>query len=163
MKKILFLLVILFSLSCLSQTMKGRVVGVKDGDTFEVLLEKKEKKVKGVKATKETIVVRLAGVDCPEKSQDYETAAKQFASDFCFGKMVNLYKVSRDRYGRYVCWVKINRKDLSKELLKNGLAWHYKEYDGSQSLQRLEDIARKKKIGLWSKENPIKPSQFRKK
>src|SRR5437868_5394717 len=55
-----------------------KVVAIKDGDTFELLKDGKP------------VRVRLLGVDAPEKNQDYGTVARQFTSDLCFGKMVNL-------------------------------------------------------------------------
>ena len=39
--------------------------------------------------------------------------------------------------------------DLNKELLKAGLAWHYKQYSSDPELAKLEFEARAKKVGLW--------------
>jgi endonuclease YncB( thermonuclease family) len=48
-----------------------KVIGIKDGDTFVILIDGKEQ------------VVRLEHIDCPEKKQPFGTKAKQFASDLC--------------------------------------------------------------------------------
>jgi len=51
---------------------------------------------------------------------------------------------------------------LSKELLKNGLAWHYKYYSKDEELTNLESNAKQMHIGLWSEPNPINPYDWRK-
>lgn len=68
----------------------GKVIGIKDGDTFEVLYDNQPERV------------RLAEIDCPEKAQAFGTKAKQYVSDLCFGKTVTVTNTGRDRYGRIV-------------------------------------------------------------
>jgi len=51
--------------------------------------------------------------------------------------------------------------DLNKELLKAGLAWHYKQYSRDPELQKLENQARMKKIGLWSEPDSVAPWGWR--
>ena len=55
-------------------SVSAKVVGVKDGDTYVTLIDKTQ------------ITIRLEHVDCPEKKQAYGQVAKQFGSNFCFGK-----------------------------------------------------------------------------
>lgn len=50
------------------------VVSVLDGDTIEVLHNHHPERI------------RLSGIDCPEKGQDYDTRAKQATSELVFGK-----------------------------------------------------------------------------
>jgi len=71
------------------------------------------------------LIPRLFGVDCPEKRQAFGKRAKQFTSSLVFGKVVNVTPVTKDRYGRTVALVSVNRKLLNEELIKNGLAWVY--------------------------------------
>jgi endonuclease YncB( thermonuclease family) len=52
-------------------------------------------------------------------------------------------------------------KTLNKELLKAGLAWHYKHYDQSKKYSDLEIAARNKKIGIWSIPKAVAPWDFR--
>ncbi|EKT3957707.1 thermonuclease family protein [Flavobacterium psychrophilum] len=151
MKKMFVLMLLMVTALCNAESVTGKVVKVKDGDTVVVL-----------DCTKTMITVRLAGVDAPEKKQDFGTIAKQFVSEQIFGKVVTFQEVSKDRYGRTVAFIFYENKNLSEELLKVGLAWHYVKYDKSKYLQELEDIARKNKVGLWSLPNPIMPSEFRK-
>lgn len=150
MKKTVLVLLLIVTAFCNAQTFTGKVVKVKDGDTVVVL-----------DSTKTMITVRVAGIDAPEKKQDFGENAKQFTSDQIFGKVVSCQTVTKDRYGRTVAFVFYEKKNLSEELLKVGLAWHYVKYDKSKYLQELEDIARKNKVGLWVLPNPVAPSEFR--
>ena len=68
-----------------------------------------------------------------------------------------------DRYGRLVARVILpDGRDLSVELVKAGLAWHYKKYSDDEELARLEDEVRKAKRGLWSEPEPVPPWEWRK-
>jgi endonuclease YncB( thermonuclease family) len=48
-------------------------------------------------------------------------------------------------------------KNINEELLKAGLAWHFRRYSKDEKLQALEDQARAEKIGLWKEKNLIPP------
>ena len=52
--------------------------------------------------------------------------------------------------------------NLNKELVKQGLAWHFKKYSEDFEYSELETEAKKNKIGIWSEENPISPWEWRK-
>ncbi|WP_317207943.1 thermonuclease family protein [Chryseobacterium taklimakanense] len=53
-------------------------------------------------------------------------------------------------------------QNLNKELLRKGLAWHFKRYSRNSNYAQLEIDARKKKIGLWQDKNPVEPWNWRK-
>ena len=142
-KNLLILLLFLFLTSCNDVKQKSeivsyptnffaKVIGVKDGDTIEVLFNNNP------------IVIRLEHIDCPEKKQPFGKRAKQFASDFCFGKIVNIIsKGKTDRYKRLIAEVKIeNGNILNKELVRNGLAMHYKKYSKAGEYDLLENRTR---------------------
>jgi micrococcal nuclease len=136
----------------LSSAWQGKVVGVSDGDTIIVMHNGKGE------------IIRLYGVDCPEKNQDFGTKAKQFTSGMVFGKVVDVEPVVTDRYGRTVGLVKIDGKYLSEEIIRAGLGWVYTRYcDKSfcSSWKKLEEQARQNKTGLWSIPNPTPPWEFR--
>src|SRR5438552_8862040 len=101
-------------------------IGVTDGDTLEGLRDHT------------AIKVRLEGIDCPERGQDFGQKAKQFTSALVFGKTVEIRPVGGDRYGRTVARVIVGGKDVSEELLKAGLAWHFKKYSKNQGMAGLE-------------------------
>lgn len=129
----------------------GQAVGISDGDTFRLLMEGKE-----------TVRVRLHGVDAPEKGQDYGTQAKQMLSDLIFSKKVDVIRKNKDRYGRIVGVVYIDGLNVNEVLLSNGLVWHYTDYDKNEEWAALQSEARNNKRGLWSKRNPTPPWQWRK-
>ena len=52
---------------------------------------------------------------------------------------------------------------VNKELVKMGLAWHYKYFNTDEELAKLQKEARDIKIGLWSMLNPIAPWDYRRK
>ncbi len=129
------------------------VVGISDGDTFTLLEE----------ATKANVKVRLYGIDAPEKRQPYGERAKQFASDLCFRKNVNLNVVNKDRYGRSVAYIYLeDGTNVNYELVKAGMAWHYKQFSKDPELERLEADARKRRVGLWRDKNAMPPWEWRK-
>lgn len=132
-------------------TTGDKVIAVKDGDTIELL------------RNGETIKVRLYGVDSPEKEQDFGQRARQYTSDLAFGKFVRLIEHNKDRYGRTVGTIILpDGRNLNEELVKNGFAWHYKDYSKDKNLANLEADARRYKRGLWAAPNPIAPWDYRK-
>lgn len=148
------LLAIAFSLlaySISAKTIQGKVTAVKDGDTIVVL------------QNRTTYTIRLDGIDCPEKKQAFGQQAKNFVSTQVFGKQVRVEYKQKDRYQRYLGMVYYGKsRSLNQELLKAGLAWHYKQYNKDAALARLESIARSNKRGLWVDKNPFPPWDFRK-
>ncbi|KEY18722.1 thermonuclease family protein [Kaistella antarctica] len=134
--------------------LKVKVIGIKDGDTVEVLYYQLP------------MVVRLEHIDAPEKKQAFGTVSKQKLSDLSFGKTVTLIskgkKGSYDARGRLVAEIYLeNKVCLNKEMLKSGLAWHYKKYSKSEVYAQLENAARKNRVGLWTDKNPVAPWNFR--
>ncbi|MNU13518.1 Thermonuclease precursor [compost metagenome] len=145
-------LLFLFPIIIFSQNKSYKVIGIKDGDTVEILMDGKPQ------------VVRLSHIDCPEKKQPFGNNAKQFASDLCFGKKVKLSTGwKKDRNKRLLAEIILsNGKNLNKELVKNGFAWHYKKYSKDNSYDDLEKQARKLKLGLWNDKIPTAPWEWRK-
>jgi endonuclease YncB( thermonuclease family) len=151
MKKILAFLFFAVSASLFSQA-KGKVIKIKDGDTVVVLLSDN---------TEQTL--RLAEVDCPESGQAFGKNAKQFTSDQVFGKTVTFYKLGNDRYGRSVAGVFYDGdKYLSREIVRAGFGWWYFKASKNTELQKLQDEAKEKKLGLWSDKTAVSPWDFRK-
>jgi micrococcal nuclease len=130
----------------------GKVIAVKDGDTIEVLLNGKAQRV------------RFAHIDCPEKNQPYGTKAKVYTSDKCFGKVITLLHFGQyDRNKRLIAEVITPNGDtLNRELVKTGLAWHYKKYSADSTYSILEVRARLAKKGLWAEKEPVAPWGWRK-
>jgi len=127
----------------------GKVVGVSDGDTITVMHDGMAEKI------------RLYGIDCPEKGQAFGKRAKKFTSSMVFGRIVEARPITTDRYGRTIAWIYFDGACLNEELLKVGLAWHYKRYSSEKHLAELETEARQKKAGLWRDTYPVPPWDFR--
>lgn len=156
-KLLLFFLFILLSCNTkdnqkIPAEFNARVIAIKDGDTIEVLYNGKP------------LRIRFAHIDCPEKSQPFGKAAKQFTSDICFDQNVTVINYDGfDRYKRLVAVV-INEQGqtVNKELVIAGLAWHFIKYSSDEEYDKLESIAREKKIGLWVDKDPTPPWKWRK-
>ena len=137
-----------------SEIISGKVIGIKDGDTIEILYNGKSLKV------------RLAHIDCPEikGSQPFGRAAKEYVSDKCFGHVVTiLHNNEYDRNKRLIGEV-VNQKgiNVNKALVSVGLAWHYKKYSTDPDYAKLEESARMQRIGVWSESTQIPPWEWRK-
>lgn len=135
-----------------AETLVGRVVGIADGDTIDVMYEGSE------------VTVRLYGVDTPEKNQPFGTQAKKFTTSMVFGQRVRVEAVDVDRYGRVVG--RVYRMDdgaeLNAALVAAGYAWWYRQYAPDDTrLQRLEQQARDAEKGLWSRADPVAPWKWR--
>lgn len=153
--KISFLsLLLAFTFFTSYSQLKGKVVGIADGDTFTLLTEDTQR-----------VRVRLYGIDCPESKQDYGNVAKQFASDLIFKKNVYVTDKGMDKYGRTlgVVYIMPDSICLNIELLKAGLAWHYSYFDrNNPAWDELEQNAKKEKKGLWQMGNAVAPWNYRK-
>ena len=143
--------VLFLALTMAANVFNAKVVKVTDGDTIVVLTDKNEQ-----------VKVRLEGVDCPELKQAFGMKAKQATSDLCFNKRVRVVKSGKDRYGRTLAFVYVGKVYINKELVKRGMAWHYKKYNKDPELAKLEVSARKAKVGLWSQKNAVAPWAWRK-
>lgn len=143
------------SLLLATQPIKAKVIGVKDGDTIELLWQGK------------SMVVRLSHIDCPELKggQPFGNAAKKYTSSLCFGRFVTLQQADKkDRNGRVLAEVITDRGEPVNQLLvKAGLAWHFKKYSSDRRYAALEIEARQAKRGLWSDPYPIAPWDWRRK
>lgn len=126
------------------------VVSVIDGDTLDVLHNGQAERI------------RLNGIDCPEKGQAFGKKAKQFTFALVSGKEVTVHAFRKDRHGRTVADVVLaDGTNLSRELLKAGLAWWYRQYSKDETLGILEEEARQAKRGLWVDPNPVPPWEIR--
>lgn len=130
---------------------EGKVTGVKDGDTFEVLRDGKPERV------------RLVDIDSPESSQPFGKAAKKFASELCFGKIVRVEpKKKRDKYGRILGTIYVDDSvNVNARMIAAGYAWRYK-YSKNKEYGTRQQQARQNRIGLWIEDNPMDPWQWRK-
>ena len=130
----------------------GKVVKIIDGDTFDMLTPENK-----------TVRIRMNGIDCPERKQDYYQVAKDGLGNMIFQKNVELQVTGRDRNKRLIAIVFCNKQNINLAMIRQGYAWHFKKYSSDSSFARAELEARKKKLGLWKMDNPIPPWEFRNK
>jgi micrococcal nuclease len=140
----------LFNAQNTPRSFEGKVVGIKDGDTYVVLYQRQE------------ITVRLEHIDCPEGGQAYGKNAKRFASDLCFGQMVRVEGTKYDRYKRLLAILYRGNVCVNKELVRAGFAWHFLKYSRDESYDVLQNEAQNKRLGLWADPNPLAPWEWRK-
>lgn len=142
----------------------GIVKEVVDGDTYKI--ECSYKKVEA------TYRIRIVNVDAPEV---YFVAKKRPAQEFAdsissvvehklLGKEVSLYFYGTDRFNRVLAFISLDGERIDHWLLKEGLAWAYKEYHpqkGYKNSVKIMNQAKDKKIGLWAGKNIVEPSKWR--
>jgi micrococcal nuclease len=129
----------------------AKVVGITDGDTIKAVIDGVEERV------------RLDGIDTPERNQPFGTTSKQALSDHIFGDEVHIENLGRDRYKRILGRITTKSGlDVSREMVRLGMAWHYVKYSKDPDLADAELQARKNRRGLWSDPAPVAPWDWRK-
>lgn len=136
--------------SNLPNPLKAEVIGIQDGDTIELKFIFDGKKA-GFRQGK-PVRIRFLHINSPERGKPFYKVAKQYTSERCFRKIVTIKHTGEfDRYGRLLGEVVLpNGSVLNKELVKKGLAIHFKKYSNSVEYANLEIDAQKKKLGIWS-------------
>ncbi len=132
MRSFLFFLFLL--LSPVNERINGKIIGVTDGDIVVLLTQDRIQ-----------IKVRLDAVDCPESKQAFGYRAKQFTSDFCFGKEAVLISHGKDRYGRTLGLIIVGKDTLNYELIKSEYSWHSKQYNKEKTALRNGAVGQIKK------------------
>jgi micrococcal nuclease len=150
-RQIFLLLLIVVSANVLAgEKISGKVKSVIDGNTLEIEDENKEIQI-----------VQLAGIDCPELSQEYGDHAKSFLENLALKKKVTFTVTGKDRWGKQLAIVLINdRVDVRIEILKEGLAWTA-ERNALQEFETIREEAKEGEKGLWKQSNPTPPWIYR--
>jgi endonuclease YncB( thermonuclease family) len=134
----------------------GQVVRVVDGDTITVL-----------DAERTQHIVRLAGIDAPERGQPYSQVSRKNLIALVHGQSVAVEWSKVDRYRRIVGRVVVDGRDANLAQVEAGLAWWFREYAHEQSpVERdayaaAELDARQRLAGLWRDPAPIPPREHR--
>ncbi|WP_245853359.1 thermonuclease family protein [Maliponia aquimaris] len=112
------------------RVLKGRA-WVVDGDTIDV----------------ERVRLRLFGIDAPEMDHPYGKQAKWAMVKLCKGHLITAEIVDEDAHGRTVARCLLpDGRDLSAELVKQGLALDWPKYSGGKYRGLETEGVRKK---LW--------------
>lgn len=136
--RIAFTLCLLASVPASAEELRGRVIGITDGDTLTLLVNRRPVKV------------RLAEIDTPESRQPWGTRARQSLAAMAARQDARVVVMDIDRYGRTVGRVYVGSVDVNAELVRRGDAWVYRQYLTDPSLLPLEAEARAARRGLWS-------------
>jgi endonuclease YncB( thermonuclease family) len=121
-----------------AQFLNGKVISVADGDTLTILADEQYQ-----------YRVRLAEIDAPESGQPFAQTSRQMLANLAFGRQATVRVVDLDRYGRTVGRVRIGSVDVNAEMVKQGGAWAFRQYQSDQRFQLWEKEARAAKRGLW--------------
>ncbi|KAI5954462.1 LCL3 [Candida jiufengensis] len=127
----------------------------------------------------ETLMIRLCGIDAPERShfgkpaQPFSEDALKWLNQYINKRKVTIIPYSIDQYKRIVAkcfvWKWNGRKDVSAEMLRNGIAIVYEgkvgaEFGDNEDWYRnLEKRAKWFKRGIWSLgSNLMTPGEYKK-
>lgn len=130
--------------------LRGKVVAVYDGNTLEI-----------ASVENETYRLVLLGIDCPELTQEFGQAAKQFVEARMLGQEVVAVLQGKDRAKNYIgVLLSKDGTDLRWSLLDEGLAWTA-EKDPDPVLESRRRVAEEERRGLWQGEAPVPPWIYR--
>jgi endonuclease YncB( thermonuclease family) len=153
------LLLLLVAESHAGRILDGTVQAVYDGDT--VLLTTREGS---------RVKIRLYGIDAPETAkpdkpgQPSGAAAKRTLGFKVMGRRVTAETVEVDQYQRVIAVLRLDGRDINREMVAEGMAWAYRHYlHGPYASEYIgaEERARGRHIGLWRDPNPQPPWEFR--
>lgn len=113
MKRVLAIAVVLLSSVLMADVLVHKV---SDGDTVWVTNDDGSKEK-----------VRLNKIDAPEMNQPYGKESADRLAKLILGKKVKLEGRSKDRYGRTLSEIYLCSTNINLQLVKEGLAWHYRE------------------------------------
>lgn len=124
------------------------VVSVHDGDTLKL---------------SDGRIVRLRGIDAPEIAQPYGIESRDLLKKLIRKKKIRVESYGKDRYGRTLGEVFVGRKSVNHSMVSRGAAWWFRSFAPTDNqLRRLEEDARKHKVGLWHSQHVMAPWDWRK-
>ncbi|OYY94450.1 MAG: hypothetical protein B7Y41_06340 [Hydrogenophilales bacterium 28-61-23] len=150
----LLALFLLVAQPAFSETLTGYVVGITDGDTLTLLVDKQQHRI------------RIAAIDSPERVQPFGDKATANFGRLAFNKNAVAY-CHKKSYERDVCKVLIDGQDIGLQQIVEGMAWWSRKYAKEQTTEdqnayeQAEMMAKLKRLGLWSDSNPIPPWDWR--
>jgi micrococcal nuclease len=145
---VIAILAVALSVSGQQTEIQARVVKIIDGDTIDIFAD-------GAK-----LRIRFEGIDCPESGQDGGSEATAFTIKLLKDKTVTVRLLGAHE-NRIIGRVFIDHRDVSVELVRAGMAWHYTSLSKDKALAALEKDARARKVGIWSRPDPMPPWEYR--
>ena len=128
-----------------------KVVRVIDGDTVDIRTDRGR------------VRVRLRCIDAPESKQYYGWRSRWKLSRLVGGETVRIAASGTDRYGRLLAILYHDDTELSANwhMIREGAAWDYRRYTCGYDYRKAEQQAREKGVGLWKKDDPTPPWEWR--
>jgi len=148
---IIFCLFLSVNLQAYAVELTPKITYFYDGDTVKIKDALSEYKL------------RLTDIDAPERNQTYGKTARRALIQLCENADVKVFIVGIDKYQRNLGKLVCNKQDASIYMLKNGHAWFNRRYSMDYTLDVIEQDSRRDKLGLWKRENPTPPWQWRQK
>ena len=151
MKKLVFIFLLLICINVKAETIEVTYKSCVDGDTAWFTMDN------------EDIKVRFIGINAPELEHE-ESEAEYYseeAKDYVCKKLESATKIElefdsnsdkQDKYERFLAWIFIDGNLLQKDIVRNGyakVAYLYDDYKYSDIVLKNEEIAKKKKLGIW--------------
>jgi endonuclease YncB( thermonuclease family) len=121
------------------ENFRGRVTRCYDGDTVQAA------------GSGGIVVVRMWGVDAPERGQPLFEEARRWLRERVRGRVCEFRGVEMDNYGRQVARVVApGVGNVGLAMVRAGLAWWYRMYaPGAWNLREAERDARRRRLGIW--------------
>ncbi|MDB5752503.1 MAG: nuclease-like protein [Ramlibacter sp.] len=148
---VLLALLAMVGLPAAAATFGGVVTHVTDGDTLWVRPD----------GERETVEIRLLGIDAPEGCQAFGPQAKKALAARVLKQRVQVRSRGQDDYRRTLAQVRHRNQDVGAWLVGQGHAWST-DYRGRPGrYERLEEQAKRERRGLWAGLKAIEPRHFR--
>lgn len=96
--------------------------------------------------------VRVWGIDAPETGQQPwgQDSTRYLQALLDQGDRVQVQVVDTDRYGRSVARLFIGEQDLGWQMVRDGRAVVYEQYNDSQGYRDAQSEARGARLGVWA-------------
>lgn len=113
--------------------------------------------------TAHKVIIRLAEIDAPERTQPYSQVARRNLVSLCAdAHRIDMRFVEFDPYGRSVSHVHCDGIHINWRQVEDGLAWCFTKYlRQPEACLPLERQARQQRRGLWRDSAPFEPWLFR--
>ena len=127
-----------------------RVEMINDGDTV-TCLDTEGRRVR----------VRLLGIDAPELDQPKGRESRAALVAKLTGGLVRVEGDARDQHGRLLGTLRLDDRDLNREMVAEGWAWAFTGFAEDSDLIAAESAARRARRGVWADPQPLPPRQWR--
>jgi endonuclease YncB( thermonuclease family) len=123
---------------------------INDGDTI-TCLDTEGRRVR----------VRLVRIDAPELDQPKGRESRAALVAKLAGGIVCVEGDARDQHGRVLGTLRLDDRDLNREMVAEGWAWAFTGFAEDDDLIAAESAARRARRGLWADPQPMPPRQWR--